>query len=298
MIINIFYGFCMALADSVPGVSGGTIAFILGFYEKLLDSVHYLFSKEDPKKRSQAIYFIVKLIIGWIIGMGMSVAVLSNLFESKIYLLSSIFLGLTLSSIPFVIISEKKNIQGKYGEILFSILGIALVITISSLRSSVLNNSSIHFESLSASQFIYVFISGMIAITAMVLPGISGSTLLLIFGVYVPTITAVKEFITFNFSVIWGLMALGLGILFGLAISIKTIRLTLKNHKSKMIYFITGLMIGSLYAISMGPTTLKNPLPQLSFSTFNIFGFILGIAILLALEFIRRYLEKKSYNQK
>ena len=283
MIINIFYGFCMALADSVPGVSGGTIAFILGFYEKLLDSVHYLFSKEDPKKRSQAIYFIAKLIIGWIIGMGMSVAVLSNLFESKIYLLSSIFLGLTLSSIPFVIISEKKNIQGKYGEILFSILGIALVITISSLRSSVLNNSSIHFESLSASQFIYVFISGMIAITAMVLPGISGSTLLLIFGVYV--------------SVIWGLMALGLGILFGLAISIKTIRLTLKNHKSKMIYFITGLMIGSLYAISMGPTTLKNPLPQLSFSTFNIFGFILGIAILLALEFIRRYLEKKSYNQ-
>ena len=93
-------------------------------------------------------------------------------------------------------------------------------------------------------------------------------------------------------------MALGLGILFGLAISIKTIRLALKNHKSKMIYFITGLMIGSLYAISMGPTTLKNPLPQLSFSTFNIFGFILGIAILLALEFIRRYLEKKSYNQK
>ena len=92
MIINIFYGFCMALADSFPGVSGGTIAFILGFYEKLLDSVHYLFSKEDPKKRSQAIYFIAKLIIGWIIGMGMSVAVLSNLFESKIYLLSSIFL--------------------------------------------------------------------------------------------------------------------------------------------------------------------------------------------------------------
>jgi len=74
MILNMFYGFCMALADSVPGVSGGTIAFILGFYEKLLDNVHNIFSK-DKEKRKTAIPFIAKLLLGWAIGMAISVTV-------------------------------------------------------------------------------------------------------------------------------------------------------------------------------------------------------------------------------
>lgn len=293
MFLNIFNGFCMALADSVPGVSGGTIAFILGFYEQLLDSVHSLFSKDDKKKK-KSISFVIKLMIGWAIGMAMSVLLLSNLFESKIYLLSSIFLGLTISAIPFIIIAEKDSVKDNYINIVFTILGIALVIGVSLLRSSVLNDSSINFSSLSLSQYIYVFISGMIAISAMVLPGISGSTLLLIFGVYLPTITAVKELMTFNFSVFGGIISLGLGILTGLALSIKIIRTALKNHKSKMIYFIIGLMIGSLYAICIGPTTLKEPQNPLSISSFSIIGFVVGIGILFGLETIRKSLEKNK----
>lgn len=291
MILSVFNGFCMALADSVPGVSGGTIAFILGFYEDLLDNLHFLFSKDKEKQKS-AIIFVAKLLIGWAIGMGSSVVVLSKLFESHIYILSSVFLGLTVSAIPFIISAERDSVKGKYNNIIFTILGLGLVIAISSLRSSV-STSSIHFDSLNIRQFIYVFIAGMIAISAMVLPGISGSTLLLIFGVYVPTITAIKELIHFNFSVIWGVVALGLGILTGLALSINMIRIALKKHKSKMIYFIIGLMLGSLYAICMGPTTLKIPKPALSLSTFNIIGFILGIAILFGLETVRKFLEKK-----
>ena len=291
MIVNIFYGFCMALADSVPGVSGGTIAFILGFYEKLLDNVHNIFSKDNDKRKS-AIPFIVKLLIGWAIGMGMSVVILSSLFESNIYTLSSVFLGLTVSSIPFIIISEKNDIKENYNNLVFSILGIILVVTISLLRSKVSSGTSIDFSDLKFIQYGYIFIAGMIAITAMVLPGISGSTLLLIFGLYVPTITAIKEFLHFNFSVLGGLITLGFGIICGLALSIGIIRSALKNYKSKTIYFILGLMVGSLYAICMGPTTLKTPLPALSFSTFSIVWFIGGIFILLGLENIRKKLEK------
>lgn len=293
MIIKTFYGFCMALADSVPGVSGGTIAFILGFYEKLIDSVHYLFSK-DNKKRKDSIKFILNLIVGWIIGMGMSVMVLGSLFESHIYILSSVFLGLTVAAIPLITLSEKEEIKGKYSQVIFTILGTILVIVISYLRNTVLQTTSISFDNLSIFQYLYIFVAGMIAITAMVLPGISGSTLLLIFGVYVPTISAIKEFLTFNFSVIGGLISLGLGILFGLAISIGLIRRALKKHKSKMIYFILGLMLGSLYAIIIGPTTLKEMQEPLSFSTFNIVGFAVGIFILIALELTRKYLEKNK----
>ena len=116
-------------------------------------------------------------------------------------------------------------------------------------------------------------------------------TLLLILGVYAPTITGIKELLHFNLSVLPGIIYLGLGILTGLALSIGLIRMALKKYKSKILYFMIGLMIGSLYAIGMGPTTLKTPLPALGLSSFSILGFILGIAILLGLE---RILSPKS----
>lgn len=293
MILNMFYGFCMALADSVPGVSGGTIAFILGFYEKLLDNVHNIFSK-DIEKRKSAIPFIAKLLLGWAIGMAISVTVLSNLFESKIYLLSSVFLGLTSASIPFIILSEREDLKGKYSNLFFTLIGLVLVVSISVLRDHISGGSSVDFSNLQIFQYLYVFISGMVAITAMVLPGISGATLLLILGVYAPTITGIKELLHFNLSVLPGIISLGLGILTGLALSIGLIRIALKRHKSKTLYFILGLMLGSLYAIGMGPTTLKTPLPALGLSTFSILGFIIGIAILLGLEMTRKKLETQD----
>lgn len=63
-IIQFIRGFCMALADSVPGVSGGTIAFLLGFYDKFINSLNSLMEK-DKKKRKEAILFLLKLVIGW-----------------------------------------------------------------------------------------------------------------------------------------------------------------------------------------------------------------------------------------
>ena len=69
MILTAIHGFCMALADSVPGVSGGTIAFILGFYDRFLDALHSLFGK-DAGARKSAILYLLKLGVGWALGMG------------------------------------------------------------------------------------------------------------------------------------------------------------------------------------------------------------------------------------
>ena len=89
MIKEAIGGFCMALADSVPGVSGGTVAFIMGFYDQFIGSVHDLaFGKMEDKKK--AIAYLIKLGIGWIIGMGLAVVILSALFESHIYVVSSL----------------------------------------------------------------------------------------------------------------------------------------------------------------------------------------------------------------
>ena len=112
-IINIIRGFCMALADSVPGVSGGTIAFILGFYDKFINSLDKLVygSKKDKK---EAIKFLLKIGIGWIIGMGSAILVLTKLFENNIYEVSSLFVGMIILSIPLIIKTEKECLKRKY----------------------------------------------------------------------------------------------------------------------------------------------------------------------------------------
>lgn len=85
-------GFCMALADSVPGVSGGTIAFIMGFYDRFIGGIHDLvFGRIEEKKR--AVKYLARLGVGWMIGMALAVVILSSLFESHIYVVSSLFLG-------------------------------------------------------------------------------------------------------------------------------------------------------------------------------------------------------------
>lgn len=88
----------MALADSVPGVSGGTVAFILGFYEPFLNAVHSLFDK-DSTARKAAFLYLLKLGVGWGAGLIGSILLLARLFESNSYFLSSLFFGLTLASI-------------------------------------------------------------------------------------------------------------------------------------------------------------------------------------------------------
>ena len=173
------HGFSMALADSVPGVSGGTIAFIMGFYERFLTALHQLFGKDKAKRRNALIY-LIKFALGWSIGMGGSVLLLAHIFESNIYLLSSLFLGLTVSAIPFIVYEERQALKGHYRHLVFTVLGAALVIALTALRGSSVGLGNIDFQHLSISGYGYLCLSGVRASSAMLLPGVSGSTMLLI----------------------------------------------------------------------------------------------------------------------
>jgi len=120
----------MAMADSVPGVSGGTIAFLLGFYDEFINSLNDLMGK-DNARRKQAFFFLFKLGVGWVAGFCLSVLVLSGLFQEHIYEISSVFMGLTFFAVPMVIREEKDSIRGRYGNLVFTVLGIGLVFCIS-----------------------------------------------------------------------------------------------------------------------------------------------------------------------
>lgn len=200
MILTAFHGFCMALADSVPGVSGGTLA-----------------------------------------------------------------------SIPFIAAAERTALK-RLRSAPFALLGMAVVVGLTLLRgSSALG--SVSFASLS---LLYIFLSSAVAITAMVLPGISGSSILLIAGVYLPAIQAVRSFLHMELSVLPGLFALGFGVLAGVALSIHAIRTALHKYRSEMVWLILGLMLGSLYAIVYGAVNLIVPLPPMSLVTFDAPAFLLA----------------------
>lgn len=287
----------MAMADSVPGVSWGTIAFLLGFYDEFINSLNDLMGK-DNARRKQAFIFLFKLGIGWILGFCLSVLVLSGLFQDYIYEISSVFMGLTLFAIPMVIREERHSMKGRYGNLIFTFAGMALVFCISYFNPAGGQGINVSVEHLSLGLVVYVFITAMVAITAMVLPGISGSTLLLIFGLYVPVINAIHEFMHLNFSYFPVLVIFGLGVLTGIIAIIRIIKSCLANYRSQTIYMILGLMIGSLYAIIHGPTTLDVPQPPMNISTFHIGFFILGAVILGALEFLKTHLEKQDGGRK
>lgn len=290
-LINAFWGFCMALADSVPGVSGGTIAFILGFYDKFINSLDSLFYGDfDEKKR--AFWFLLKLGSGWIVGLCLATFILTKFFESKIYAVSSLFLGFVIFSLPLIIKEEKDCLKNNYKNLIFSLIGIFVVVLISYFNP-VSGDTSVNIAHLNIGLILYILVAGMVSISAMVLPGISGSTLLLIFGLYIPIISAIKEFLSLNFTYVPALFVFGIGILLGIGLVIKIIKVCLEKKRSATVYLILGLMIGSLYAIIMGPKTLEVPRDALNIETFNIIMFIIGGVVVMGLEKIKNVLKEK-----
>ena len=287
-IVNILHGFCMALADSVPGISGGTVAFILGFYDEFINSVNSLISKGHNKKK--AIKFLIKLGIGWAIGMSISSVILSSLFEKHIYSVSSLFIGFIVFAIPLIVRDEKDRLKGKFWYLFYTLIGI-LIVSIITYFNPVGGGSSIEIDNLNIGLVLYLFFAGIVAISAMVVPGISGSTILLIFGLYVPIITSINEFLHFNFKVLPILMIFGIGVITGILIIVKIIKKAFDKYRSQTIYLVFGLMIGSIYAIIMGPTSLEVAQEAMSFGTFNILFFIIGGIVVYGLEVLRKKLD-------
>lgn len=278
-------GFCMALADSVPGVSGGTVAFIMGFYDRFIGAIHNLtFGKKDEKKT--ALKYLIKLGIGWALGMILAVLILSALFESHIYVVSSLFMGFIAGAIPLIIMEEKGSFRNAAKGIPFCILGIAVVAGITWANGRIADGS-MDLSSFSVGTAVQLFFIGMIAICAMFLPGISGSTLLLIFGAYIPVITAIKGVLSLELSYVPCLIFFGCGVLAGAVTVVKIIKICLEKFRTQTVYMILGMMLGSFYAIVMGPTTLEVPQKALSLGEFSIIAAVVGVVLVLGMQMIK-----------
>lgn len=129
-------------------------------------------------------------------------------------------------------------------------------------------------------------------VEAMVLPGISGSSLLMSCGLYLPVIAAMKDLLHLQFGQFWLLAAVGLGVLAGFAVAPHWIRGWMRKAPGAVAYAVLGMMLGSLYAIVVGPATLKVPQHVMTLSDFHVLWFVLGASVMLGLEALKKHMQK------
>ncbi|HCW8293222.1 TPA: DUF368 domain-containing protein [Staphylococcus aureus] len=269
--INILKGFAMGTSDLVPGVSGGTIALLLGIYNQFIASISGIFSR----RFWPSFTFLIPIIIGMLLAMGS----LSNLFN---YLLSQhhiptmfFFGGLIIGIVPYLLKISNYKTSFTTKHYMMVIAGIAILIVI-----TLMNNGDKHAGetlTLSTGLIIKHFIAGMCASSAMLLPGISGSFMLLVFGVYGTVMLAISEVVKLNFTGLPILLAVGFGVLAGFIISSKIIQYFLTHHKLMTFALIIGFVVGSLFAVFPGlPTNIVMWFVSL---VVFIIGFIVSLTL-------------------
>ncbi|HCU9040005.1 TPA: DUF368 domain-containing protein [Staphylococcus aureus] len=269
--INILKGFAMGTSDLVPGVSGGTIALLLGIYNQFIASISGIFYR----RFWPSFTFLIPIIIGMLLAMGS----LSNLFN---YLLSQhhiptmfFFGGLIIGIVPYLLKISNYKTSFTTKHYMMVIAGIAILIVI-----TLMNNGDKHAGetlTLSTGLIIKYFIAGMCASSAMLLPGISGSFMLLVFGVYGTVMLAISEVVKLNFTGLPILLAVGFGVLAGFIISSKIIQYFLTHHKLMTFALIIGFVVGSLFAVFPGlPTNIVMWFVSL---VVFIIGFIVSLTL-------------------
>jgi putative membrane protein len=232
-------GMAMGAADVVPGVSGGTIAFISGIYEELLNSIssfNFNLLKVYKKEGFKQVWNIVNgsFLLALFIGISISVLSLAKLIETLLenhpIVIWSFFFGLVLASIIYI---GKQITTWTIGSILCLILGGILAFYITTLNPMVSENSSPWF----------LFLVGMIAICAMILPGISGSFILVLLGAYKPVLNAL------NTRDFFSIIIFMLGAVVGLVTFSRILKWLFSTYKNYTLATLTGFIIGSLNKI-------------------------------------------------
>lgn len=276
-------GMAMGAADVVPGVSGGTIAFISGIYEELLGSISNVnlglfktLKNEGFKIAWKQLNgnFLLSLFIGIFISILSLAKAIKYLLENEPILLWSFFFGLVLASIIYI---AKQISKWNFISIIILVLGAFLAYYITTLNPLVSESSS----------SFYIFFAGAIAICAMILPGISGSFILVLLGAYKPVLGALNDK---DFKTIFTFIA---GAVIGLLSFSKVLKWLFANYKNYTLAALTGFIMGSLNKIWPWKETLtwrvnshgvKVPFNQQSVTPFSFDGDAeLSIAIVLAI---------------
>ncbi|MFP4403742.1 MAG: DUF368 domain-containing protein [Candidatus Woesearchaeota archaeon] len=278
---GLFMGFC----DIIPGISGGTIALITGIYERFMAALKNLnilwiipFLFYFKNKKNKAIFkkeffrmdpfFLITLAFGIFFAILIGSKIIPYFLDNYTAYIYCFFFGLIFTSSIYLIFKNKFNFKSLF----FLMFGILIGFLITGINELQTNNN------------LYIlFIAGFFAVFAMLLPGVSGSFLLLIFGQYNYMLNALNNFLDYLIDIFIFILGMAMGLIFGS----KFIALLLKNFYNYTLFFLIGLMVGSLRLPFIKIST--NFIGIFQIPLFIIFGIIGSIFIFMLFYFEKKY---------
>lgn len=247
-IVNTLKGTAIGIANAVPGVSGGTLAVVLKLYDRLMDAIDL-----NIKKIKENFGFLVSVVLGMGIGIILTAKVLTVLFERYNQPTQFFFIGIVLGSLPMIYKESVKESKLKGVNVIPFICGAAAMVGFTLLTSGTpIAGGS---DTLTVGYAIYLAVVGFAAMVAMILPGLSGSMVLKVFGAYdtiiasIDTITSSGISMSERITACLPLIPAGIGIVVGVFAAAKIISILLKKFRQGTYCVIAGLMVGSVYAI-------------------------------------------------
>lgn len=248
MIKSVLKGMVIGIANIIPGVSGGTMMVAMGIYDKLIHCITHLFS--EFKK---SVLFLLPIAVGMLIAIAGSSFGLSWLFENFPIQTNLLFVGLILGGLPAICKKVKGN-KVKIGHIVAGILFFALVVVFAAMGESEGAAADLSFG---IGNVLKLFVVGIIASATMVIPGVSGSMVLMLMGFYHPVLNAIKDFFTalaaFDMQgILKGcgiLIPFGIGVVAGIFAIAKLVEIIFEKFPLYAYWAIIGLIVSSPVAI-------------------------------------------------
>jgi putative membrane protein len=279
LVLNYINGIAFGITETVPGVSGSTIAVILSFYDELIETINHFF-----KDKRKYLKFLAPFLLGAATGLLVFSSIMNFLLMNFSFPTMSFLIGLVLGIIPTVY-QRAKTPDHRFSltEILMIIIPMSSLIVISNIKEATLIDPVEAIHNADIPYLVFVFFSGIVAAAALIIPAISGSFCLLLLGVYpvvTYTLASVGILLTdiTNLSLLSNickiLLPLTAGIIIGVILMAKLIERLIASYYRKVYSIILGLLTGSVYTLFKEPLVYRSGMsPQM---------IILGIITLLA----------------
>lgn len=268
-LLLILKGFILGIANIIPGVSGGTLAMTMGIYEDIIKSISSIL--KTPKKS-------LKLLLYLGIGAALSILILSKLLNYTLtnyaFATTLFFIGLIVGGFP-LLLKKAKGHKVSLGYLLSFLSTTSLVIILRLLQTS---ENTVSLNNVSLFTMIILLLVGMLAASTMVIPGVSGSFVLMLIGFYKPILNTISNITKFNLlgHNLLILVPFGIGVLLGIVLTAKLIEYLLKKYEIYTYYGIYGFILASILVLILNVYNKATGIPEV----------VVGILLVLLGTFI------------